>query len=135
MKYYPIFLELKAKDCLVVGGGKVGTRKAVTLEKCGANVKVISDRFSSGFDDLKQTNICFEKKEYEKRDVNGMFLVFAATDNVDLNQQIKDDASMLNILCNVADAPQNSDFLLPSIVDRGDLILAVSTSGSSPAMA
>jgi len=135
MKYYPIFLELKAKDCLVVGGGKVGARKAATLEKCGANVKVISDRFSSGFDDLKQTNICLEKKEYEKKDVNGMFLVFAATDNVDLNQQIKDDASMLNILCNIADAPQNSDFLLPSIVDRGDLILAVSTSGSSPAMA
>ncbi|MCD4718723.1 MAG: bifunctional precorrin-2 dehydrogenase/sirohydrochlorin ferrochelatase [Desulfobacula sp.] len=135
MKYYPIFLELKGKDCLVVGGGSVGARKAATLEKCGANVKVISDRFSPRFDDLKKTTICLEKKEYEKQDVKGMFLVFAATNNADLNQQIKNDASMLNILCNVADAPDNSDFLLPSIVDRGDLIVAVSTSGSSPAMA
>ncbi|MBU8850214.1 MAG: bifunctional precorrin-2 dehydrogenase/sirohydrochlorin ferrochelatase [Desulfobacterales bacterium] len=135
MKYYPVFLDLKAKDCLVVGGGNVGARKAATLEKCGAKVKVISDRFSPGFDDLKKTSICIEKKKYEKKDVNGMFLVFAATNNSDLNQQIKDDASMLDILCNVADAPDNSDFLLPSIVDRGDLVLAVSTSGSSPAMA
>ncbi|WP_299977616.1 bifunctional precorrin-2 dehydrogenase/sirohydrochlorin ferrochelatase [Desulfobacula sp.] len=135
MKYYPIFLELKGRDCLVVGGGNVGARKAVTLEKCGAKVKVISDRFSPKFDDLKKTSICLEKKEYEKKDMNGMFLVFAATNDADLNQQIKSDASMLNILCNIADAPQNSDFLLPSIVDRGDLILAISTSGSSPAMA
>lgn len=135
MKYYPVFLELKAKDCLVVGGGNVGARKAATLEKCGAKVKVISDRFSPWFDDLKQTTICIEKKEYEKKDLNGIFLVFAATNNPDLNKQIKDDASMLNILCNVADAPDKSDFLLPSIVDRGDLIVAVSTSGSSPAMA
>ncbi len=135
MKYYPVFLDIKGKDCLVVGGGIVGARKAATLEKCGAKVTVISDRFSSGFDDLKRTGICFKKKEYEKEDVKGIFLVFAATNNADLNQQIKIDASRLNILCNIADAPDNSDFLLPSIVDRGDLIMAVSTSGSSPAMA
>ena len=135
MKYYPIFLDIKGKNCLVVGGGPVGARKAVFLEKCGANVKVVSDRFSDSFDGLKMARLCLEKKEYEKKDVNGMFLVFAATDNADLNRQIKKDASVLNILCNVADAPDKSDFLLPSTVDRGDLIVAVSTSGSSPAMA
>lgn len=135
MKYYPIFLDIKGKDCLVVGGGAVGARKAATLEKCGAKVTIISDRFSSGFDDLEKTSICLKKKKYGKEDVKGMFLVFAATNNADLNQQIKNDASRLNILCNIADAPDNSDFLLPAIVDRGDLILAVSTSGSSPAMA
>ena len=135
MKYYPIFLDIKDKDCLIVGGGPVGARKAATLQKCGANVKVISDHFSSWFDGLNTTSICLEKKEYEKKDVKGMFFVFAATNNADLNRQIKNDASWLNILCNVADAPDNSDFLLPSIVDRGDLIVAVSTSGSSPAMA
>ena len=135
MKYYPIFLDIKDKNCLVVGGGPVGARKASTLEKCGANVTVVSDWFSAGFDDLKTSAICLEKKEYEKKDVKGMFLVFAATNNADLNQQIKADASTLNVLCNVSDATDNSDFLLPSTVDRGDLILAVSTSGSSPAMA
>ncbi|WP_457553068.1 precorrin-2 dehydrogenase/sirohydrochlorin ferrochelatase family protein [Desulfobacula sp.] len=135
MKYYPIFLDIKGKSCLIVGGGPVGARKAATLKKCGANVKVISDQFSSECDDLKTISICLEKKKYEKEDVKGMFFVFAATNNSDLNQQIKHDASLLNILCNVADAPDNSDFLLPSIIDRGDLIVAVSTSGTSPAMA
>lgn len=135
MKYYPIFLDIKGKDCLVVGGGPVGVRKAVTLEKCGADVKVISDRFSSRFEELKSGNICLAEKKYEKKDLIGMFLVLAATDNADLNRQIKNDASRLNILCNVADAPDNSDFLLSSTMERGDLILAVSTSGSSPAMA
>jgi precorrin-2 dehydrogenase/sirohydrochlorin ferrochelatase len=135
MKYYPIFLDMKGKDCLVVGGGSVGARKAATLEKCGANVTVVSDRFSDRFDELRNSSICLEKKAYEKKDVKGMFLVFAATNDAGLNQQIKADASGLNILCNVADAPGKSDFLVPSTVDRGDLILAVSTSGSSPAMA
>ncbi len=135
MKYYPIFLDIKNKDCLVIGGGSVGARKAVTLEKCGARVKVISDRFSPKFDGLKTKSISLEKKKYEKKDVKGMFFVFAATDNANLNRQIKKDASKFNILCNVADAPSQSDFLLPSIVERGDLIVAVSTSGSSPAMA
>jgi len=135
MKYYPIFLDVKGKDCLVVGGGPVGVRKAVTLEKCGAKVKIISDQFSVGNGELDNSSICFETKKYEKKDVKGMFLVFAATNNSTLNQQIKADASQSHILCNVADEPGNSDFLLPSIVDRGDLIVAVSTSGSSPAMA
>ena len=135
MKFYPIFLDMHGRDCLVVGGGPVGVRKAVTLEKCGAKVKIISDRFSVRFDELQKTSICFVKKRYEKEDVKGMFLVFAATNNADLNQQIKDDALALKILCNVADAPDKSDFLIPSTVDRGDLILAVSTSGSSPALA
>jgi precorrin-2 dehydrogenase/sirohydrochlorin ferrochelatase len=135
MKYYPIFLDMKGKACLVVGGGNVGARKASALEKCGASVTVISDRFSARFDELRHSSICIEKKAYEKKDVKGMFLVFAATNDAALNQQIRADASGLNILCNVADAPGNSDFLLPSTVDRGDLILAVSTSGSSPAMA
>jgi len=135
MKYYPIFLDIKDKNCLVVGGGAVGVRKAVTLEKCGAKIKLISDEFSTRFDGLQKTSICFVKKRYEKEDVKGMFLVFAATNNEDLNHQIKNDALEFNILCNVADAPGKSDFLLPSTVDRGNLILAISTSGSSPAMA
>ena len=135
MKYYPIFLDIKDKNCLVVGGGAVGVRKAVTLEKCGAKIKLISDEFSTRFDGLQKTSIYFVKKRYEKEDVKGMFLVFAATNNEDLNHQIKNDALEFNILCNVADAPGKSDFLLPSTVDRGNLILAISTSGSSPAMA
>ena len=135
MRYYPIFLELKDKNCLVVGGGPVGIRKALTLEKCGARVKVISERFLQGTDGFSGTSIVFVEKKYEKKDIAGMFLVFASTNNADLNQEIKKDASASHILCNVADAPEQSDFLVPSTVDRGDLIVAISTSGTSPAMA
>jgi precorrin-2 dehydrogenase/sirohydrochlorin ferrochelatase len=135
MKYYPIFLDMKGRNCLVVGGGRVGARKAATLERCGANVTIVSERFSSGCDNLRSTGICLEKKKYEREDLRGMSLVFAATDDADLNQRIKRDAQAFNILCNVADAPDNSDFLVPSTIDRGDLVLAISTSGSSPAMA
>lgn len=135
MTYYPLFLDIRDKDCLVVGGGPVGVRKALALEKSGAKVKIISDGFSIRTDELNKTRICFVTKKYEKDDLKGMLLVFAATNNADLNQQIKEDALKFNILCNVADAPDNSDFLVPSTVKRGKLILAVSTSGSSPALA
>lgn len=135
MRYYPIFLDMKDKKCLVIGAGPVGIRKARTLEKCGARVKVISEGFPDGTDEFKGTSIVFIEKKYEKKDIKGMFLIFAATNHADLNQEIKMDAAGSNILCNVADAPEKSDFLVPSTVDRGDLVVAVSTSGASPAMA
>ncbi len=135
MKYYPIFIDIKDKNCLIVGGGNVGMRKAATLEKCKARVTVVSSIFSHGHDNLTKTSIVFKKKEYEKEDVKGMFFVFAATDNAELNQKVRNDAAKMDILCNIADSPDKSDFILPSIVERGDLAIAVSTSGSSPAMA
>ena len=128
-------MDIKDKNCLVVGGGSVGTRKAVTLEKCGAKVKMISYKFSKECNSLKTTSINFIEKKYKKDDIKEMFFVFAATDNAELNKKIKKDAEKLDILCNIADSPDESDFILPSIVERGDLILAISTSGTSPAMA
>ncbi len=135
MKYYPIFLDIKDKNCLVVGAGPVGVRKAFVLNNCGANVTLVSLDFSVRLDDLKNSSIVLEKKKYVSTDMKETFLVFAATNNKDLNGHIKMDAKGLNILCNVADASDSSDFILPSVVDREDLILAVSTSGSSPALA
>lgn len=135
MKYYPIFLDIKGRNCLVVGGGPVGARKAATLADCGANVIVVSERISPEFEQLAAASVSLKQKKYEKEDVQGMFLVFAATNNKALNQRIQKHAAMRNIICNVADAPDVSDFLLPSLVNRGDLIVAVSTCGSSPAMA
>nr|NJM01888.1 bifunctional precorrin-2 dehydrogenase/sirohydrochlorin ferrochelatase [Desulfobacula sp.] len=135
MRYYPVFLDMKNKNCLVVGGGPVGIRKALTLEKCGARVKVVSERFAKKKDGLKETSIVLVEKRYEKKDIKGMFFVFAATDNAELNQEIKKDASASHILCNVADAPDDSDFLVPATLEREELIIAVSTSGTSPAVA
>lgn len=138
MKYYPVFLDIKGKNCLVVGGGAVGARKAATLGKAGGCVTVISPLVSEKLDKVIKKadgSIQVKKKEYESSDINGMTLVFAATDNARINSQVSKDASQLNILCNVADAPANSNFILPAVVEQGDLLLAVSTCGNSPALA
>jgi precorrin-2 dehydrogenase len=133
MKYYPIFLEVQDRDCLVVGGGAVGTRKAMGLFRSGARVRVISREFSQKLESISGiSRVC---KPYEPSDLDRAFLVFAATDNRALNQQIRQDAKARAVLCNVADAPDRSDFILPSVVDRGDLVCAVSTAGASPALA
>lgn len=133
MKYYPVFMNVKDKSCLVVGGGSVGLRKAAMLQKCGANVRVVSESFAKGSDEIP-TNIVLEKKKYTPTDIRNAFFIFAATNNANVNQQVKRDAQQHEILCNIADAPESSDFILPSVVDRGDLVIAVSTSGKSPAM-
>ncbi|MFH2093064.1 MAG: bifunctional precorrin-2 dehydrogenase/sirohydrochlorin ferrochelatase [Pseudomonadota bacterium] len=135
MKYYPILLDIEGKNCLVVGAGPVGERKAKALERSGARVLVISREFPGAVDAWQTGSICCRQKAYEARDLLGMFLVFAATNDAQLNLKIRQDAAKSNILCNVADAADSSDFILPSVVHRGDLILAVSTSGASPALA
>ncbi len=135
MKYYPIFLDLKDRDCLVVGGGGVATRKTMGLCRAGARVRVVSKAFSQKLEAQKNDHICLECKPYETSDLGGVFMVFAATSSRELNLRIQEEARDRGILCNIADAPDMSDFILPSVVERGDLVCAVSTSGASPALA
>ncbi|MCK5312056.1 MAG: bifunctional precorrin-2 dehydrogenase/sirohydrochlorin ferrochelatase [Desulfobacteraceae bacterium] len=135
MKYYPINLNIKNKNCLVVGGGSVGARKASLLVKCGAVTTVISPEFSSAFEGLDSQGVMFLKKEYKDNDLKNMFLVIGATNNSELNFKISMQAKKKGILCNIADLPEESDFILPSIVDRNDLLITISTSGKSPALA
>lgn len=133
MKYYPVFLNVRDRDCLVVGGGRVGARKAATLCRCGARVTVVSPDVSESL--LRDPGIRCRDKGYEATDLDGMFLVFAATDSAALNRQVQSDAVDRNILCNSADTPDQGDFILPAVVEQGDLVCAVSTSGASPALA
>ncbi len=135
MKYYPVCLDIKQRNCLVVGGGSVGFRKALGLEKCGARVKVVSLEFSPQFNARQSRGIQLESRAYQKTDLEGMFLVFAATDNAGLNRKVMDDAKAHGVLCCLADRPEDSDFILPAVVEQGDLVLSVSTSGASPALA
>ncbi len=129
-------MDIRNRPCLVVGAGSVGARKAVSLAGCGARVRVVTQNPPfSGERFENHENICIEIRKYDRADVCGMHLVFAATDSRELNLEIKKDAENLNILCNIADAPDLSDFIVPASVDRGDLVIAVSTSGSSPALA
>ena len=135
MKYYPVFLDLKKRKCLVVGGGRVGLRKALMLHRCGGDVHVISPEFCEGFHRENACEIQRIKRAYAPGDMAGCFMVFAATPNDGINKDIILEAKQRNILCNSADDPGSADFILPAVVNRGDLICALSTSGASPALA
>ena len=136
MRYYPVSLDIKNRKCLVVGGGGVGTRKVVTLLDCGAKVTVVSPDVRGKLLELADSGlIILEKRPYLEADLDGMFLVIGTTDDEKLNRQISIDAEKLNMLCNIADRPKVCNFILPSIVNRGDLTISISTSGKSPALA
>lgn len=132
-RYYPVFLDLRGKPCVVVGGGKVAERKALSLLRAGARLKVISpaltprlkkERDAGSFKHLGRT--------FRKGDLRGAFLVIAATDDARENTAITEHRGLL---VNVADRPELCNFIVPSTVHRGPLTIAISTSGASPAMA
>ena len=136
MRYYPVNLDIRNRNCLVVGGGSVGTRKVMTLLNCGAAVTVISPRASEKLHELAEAgSITLRNRNYRAADLEDIFLVIGATDDDTLNHKISTDAESRNILCNIADRPAACNFILPSIVHRGDLVITISTSGKSPALA
>lgn len=136
MRYYPVSLDILNKRCLVVGGGAVGTRKVETLVRCGAHVTVVSRAFT---DELRtmatKAPITLAERAYAPSDLGGAFLVIVATDDAAFNTRVSEDAAQAGVLCNVADYPRACNFILPSIVQRGDMTLSISTSGKSPAFA
>jgi precorrin-2 dehydrogenase/sirohydrochlorin ferrochelatase len=136
MRYYPIYLDIKNRKCLVVGGGSVGARKVQTLLTCGAKVTVVSPDVSDPLKELSKNHlISLHQRPYRSADLKSMFLVIGATNSEKLNHQIRTDAECRNILCNIVDRPQDCNFILPSIISRGDLTISISTSGKSPALA
>ena len=136
MKYYPVCLEITNRKCLVVGGGAVGTRKVKSLVDCGATVTVVALTASDELERMAAAGvITLEKRAYTDTDMTGVFLVFGATSDMSLNNRISREAEERGILCNIADVPKACNFILPSVVQRGDLQIAISTSGKSPAFA
>jgi precorrin-2 dehydrogenase/sirohydrochlorin ferrochelatase len=136
MHYYPIHLDIRNKNCLVVGGGGVGTRKVMTLLQCGANVTVVSPEISDRLQELAESaRLTLKPRPYRTEDIEGVFLVIGASDDETLNRRISSDAERRNTLCNIADRPEKCNFILPSIVRRDDLVITISTSGRSPALA
>ena len=136
MRYYPVQLGVRGRACLVGGGGAVGTRKAHTLVACGARVTVVSPAASAVLKQMAaQGQIRLIGRSYASADLEGMFLVIGATDDEALNRRIHADAEARRVLCNIADRPECCNFILPSILKRGDLLITVSTSGKSPAFA
>ncbi len=136
MRYYPVNLDIKNQDCLVVGGGAVAFRKAKTLADCGAAVTVVSPEFCDEFQEFKKKlGLRLIQRRYRASDLNKKFLVIGATDDEAINRRISANAKQKNILCNIADLPDACNFILPAVVEREDLVIAVSTSGKSPALA
>jgi precorrin-2 dehydrogenase/sirohydrochlorin ferrochelatase len=135
-RYYPLFLDINERACLVVGGGNVGARKAKGLLAAGARVVVVSPVMDAALEALlPDERLSLKKRAYRPSDMAGVFLVIGATDQAELNRRIKRDAQAAKALCNVADQPQLCDFILPAVVNQGDLALAITTGGRSPALA
>jgi precorrin-2 dehydrogenase / sirohydrochlorin ferrochelatase len=136
LKYYPVFLDIADKKCVVVGGGEVAARKVKRLLDCGAKVSVVSPQLAAELIALKEDQrIDHIPSEYDSKVINGAVLVIGATDDEKTNAAVSQDAKSIGILVNIVDDPQKCDFILPSIVERGDLTIVIGTGGKSPALA
>lgn len=132
MGFYPVFLNLKGKRCVVVGGGGVALRKIKSLLEAEAKVCVVSPAVVDGIKRLhKQNKIELKMRRFRMSDLKGAFLVIAATSDKTLNRKIYNDFSGL---INVVDNPEVCNFIVPSKIKRGDLIIAISTGGVSPGL-
>lgn len=131
--YYPVFLDIAGKRCVVVGGGQVALRKVKTLLEYGAKVEVISPELCPELAAI--TEISVRHRQYQPGDLKGAFLAIVATNNHEINHRIAGEARSQGVLVNVVDDAEYCDFILPSLVRRGDMTIAVSTAGRSPALA
>jgi len=133
---YPVCLEITGKLCVVVGGGSVAERKVSGLITAGAEIRVVSPQLTSTLAGLaEEGRIEWLNRGYRDSDLDGALLVFAATDNREVQQAVARQAGRSGQLVNVVDEPGRCTFQIPAVVRRGDLLLAVSTAGKSPAVA
>ncbi|QGP93618.1 Siroheme synthase [Neomoorella glycerini] len=136
MGFYSMVVELTDRPCLVVGGGQVGERKVLNLLEAGARVTLVSPEVTRVLADLALARqLVWWRREYQPGDITGMALVFAVTADAGLNARVAADCHQAGIWVNVADAPEKCTFMVPSVVRRGDLQIAISTAGKSPALA
>jgi len=136
MRYYPVFLDIQNRPCLVVGGGPVAERKVLGLLSAGAKVTVVSPRTTKKLGELaKEDRVKHQKGRFTPGMLKGFFLAIAATDSKEVNAAVWMEAEALGLPVNVVDDPAHCSFIMPSVVDRGSLTVAISTSGKSPLLA
>lgn len=134
--YYPIFLNVKGKRCVVVGGGQVALRKVRMLVEHKADIEVISPVLCPKLQELADNEqIQVIPRQYQTGDLQRAIIVISATDDADINREVIKEARQSAILINVVDNPEKSDFIVPSYLRQGDISVAISTGGRSPALA
>ena len=136
MDYLPICIDLRGRHCLLVGGGEVARRKAETLLRAGATLRLVAPAIDPGLGELvRQRGGELRLRAFEPRDVDDVWLAVAATDDEAVNRQVRDVARQRGVLVNVVDQPALCDFIFPSIIDRDPLLIAVSSGGRAPLLA
>jgi precorrin-2 dehydrogenase len=135
-EYFAAFLDLRGRRCLVVGGGTIGERKARDLLECGALVSVVSPTLTPGLDALVAAGrLRHRARRFRRGDVRGCAVVVAATGDSRVDEAVAAQARRRHALVNVVDDAAHCDFIVPSVLRRGPLQIAVSTGGRSPALA
>jgi siroheme synthase-like protein len=134
--YYPIYLDIENRDVIIIGGGNVCARKAETMMKYGARVTVVSPEFTDEIEEwARDGKLNIRRKRYEESDVAGANIVIASTDDQGVNEQIAADCRRRRIPVNVVDVTPLCEFIVPAIIEKGSVQIAVSTGGKSPALA
>lgn len=135
MSYYPIFLNMVGRNCIVIGGGAVAERKVEALLKVGAAVTVISPSLTGRLKSWAgDGRIGYVARKYRHGDLSSCQLVFVATEDSQVNEAVLRERRQRGVWLNAADDPDHCDFILPSVLRRGELVVAVSTGGLSPAL-
>jgi siroheme synthase-like protein len=132
----PVFLRLEGRKCLVVGAGTVALAKIESLREAGAAITVVAPQANDQVRGLAHAGaLAWHERAFRPADLDGVFLVIAATNASDANRTVYEEARRRNVICNAVDDPPNCDFYFGSVVKRGDLQVAISTAGESPALA
>ena len=134
--YYPAFLSIEDRPCLVVGGGQIAERKVKGLLDADARVTVVSPTVTPRLQRrIDKGQVTYFPREFQSSDLDGFYLLIAATDDMPLNRKVGIEGRSLGLIVNVVDDTPYCDFIAPSIVRRGDITFAISTGGASPALA
>jgi precorrin-2 dehydrogenase / sirohydrochlorin ferrochelatase len=134
--YYPIYIDIEDRDVVIIGGGNVCARKAETMMKYGARVTIVSPDFTEEIEQwAAEGKLALKRKHYEDADLEGANIVIASTDHQSVNEQIAADCRRRRIPVNVVDVTPLCEFIVPAIIEKGSIQIAVSTGGKSPAVA
>jgi precorrin-2 dehydrogenase/sirohydrochlorin ferrochelatase len=136
MKYFPLFIGIENKQVIVIGGGKIATRRVETLLQFKCNIRVIAPQVTERIYELEKLGLLqLEQRNYEKADCQGAYLILAATDDRQINHNVFLDAKENGILVNVCDDKEECDFYFPGIVAEDDIVVGVTCSGHNHKLA